>query len=177
MDPREAGRGAVMHTPPHTFTPTPTSMEQNCNVEYTHILHFPPSNPSNVACSISMGKETDKSKWTYCRNRPWRSFHSGPPYSHWDTWRRENETQTGEKGRPGGVKDTEGKEGRWGGEEVDRGGKERDREQRDEGLETAQSTNYRERWPAYYDISTIGLTQRQLRQHSHEGHGTMGQDI
>lgn len=106
-------------------------------------------------------KRTDKSKWTYCGNRPWRSFDSGPPYSHWDTWWRENKTQRGR------VKDTEGKEG---GKNRIKGrrertqreeGKEGDiREQRGEGLETAQSTNYRHHCHQY-DITTMIKTSSQ----------------
>lgn len=89
----------LKHTHSHTNIQKEKKIEKECSL--------PPSTPTPTWCSMQhlSGKKTDKSKWTYCRNWPWRSFDSGPPYSHWDTWWRENKTQRGR------VKDTEGREG------------------------------------------------------------------
>lgn len=53
------------------------------------------------------------------------------------------------------------------------------RAERDEGLKTAQSTNYRETQPAYCDITAIKMTSlRQFRQHhGHEGQVMVMQDV
>lgn len=107
------------------------------------LRHAPSIQPLWCSMQHLSGKKTDKSKWTYCRIRWWRSFDSGPPNSHWDTWWRENKTQRGR------IKDTEGrrgirqeerniKTGREAGTREGVGGQGKGgREQRDEGLENS----------------------------------------
>ena len=106
VEPWETGRGRSghrviqthSHMHAHTYGNLHETEEQLQTHTHTHTHSAPTSQPLQCSMQYLSGKETDKSKWTYCRNRPWRSFDSGPPYSHWDTWWRENETQRGERG-------------------------------------------------------------------------------
>lgn len=139
---------------------------------HAHTLWHAPSIQA-LWCSMQhlSGKKTDKSKWTYCRIRWWRSFDTGPPNSHWDTWWRENKTQRGR------VKDTERrrgirqeerniKTGREAGTREGAGGRGKGgKEQRYEGLENSTIHQLQRKRDDPHTVTSL------LRLRHHHSHG------